>query len=133
VLAAEAGAYVGALDAGGGVLATGEGVAAAFGFAPAEERGQVKSSARPEGADSASPRTKTLAAVGSPPVGDEGREPAPKRSPPSPPRLVASGSTGPIAGRGAPGAATAGANASGPGNATGTTGFAITRLNSCST
>lgn len=134
--AVEAGADAGALNADGGVLATGEeGAATAFGlaFAPAEERGQVKSSARPVGADSASPRTKTLVAVGSGADGGDAREPAPNRSPPSPPRVAASGNTGPTAGRTAPGAAAAGADASGAGSDTGTRGFAITRVNSCST
>src|ERR1700683_4677888 len=81
------GARAPAVEAGAGTFAAEAGAGAAcagfFTGTPAEERGQAKLSARPAGAASASPRTRTLAAVGSGEPGD-GREAAPNRSPPSP-------------------------------------------------
>src|SRR5271163_1497263 len=111
-----------------GVSATGSGaMSAALGSLP--RRGQEKSSARPTGAATGSPRLKTSVATGSDAIG-AGRAPAPRRSPPSLPPPAASGTTGPIGGRGPPGF---GAVISGPGNATGVTWLVRARRRSRST
>src|SRR5271170_277969 len=69
-----------------GVSATGSGaMSAALGSLP--RRGQEKSSARPKGAATGSPRLKTSMATGSDAIG-AGRAPPPRRSPPSPPLLA---------------------------------------------
>src|SRR5579872_2985719 len=121
--------FLSLLLAGAGAKEAGCGAIWGAALAAGPGRGQAKSSARPAGADSGSPRLKTFAARGSASAGLV-RAPAPARSPLSASSLD-NGSTGPTSGW-APTVPDFGA-ASGAGSATGAIWLDITRRRSWST
>ena len=112
---------------GGSALGSGSGSAVAL----ISGRGQEKSSARPRGATTASPRLSTRVATGSA-CRSSGWLAAPKSSPAFSALVAFKGSTGPTTGRPVT-LSFAGGSSSGPGHATGSTLLPNSRWRSCST